>query len=75
MRTVSVLLLGDVAQHFSDKYGIKLAAWQIRRLFTLGLLEPAHRLGPNRVINPRDLPKIEKALKKAGYLPEEVTAE
>jgi hypothetical protein len=68
------MLVGDVAQHFAEKYGVDLAAWQVRRVFNLGLLEPAQRLGPNRVINPRDLPKLERALKKAGYLPEEVTA-
>ena len=74
MRTVNVMFVGDVARHFSEKYTVEVAAWQVRRLFNLGLLEPAQRLGPNRVINTRDLPKIEKALKKAGYLPEEVAA-
>jgi hypothetical protein len=68
------MLVGDVAQYFAEKYNVELAAWQVRRVFNLGLLEPAHRLGPNRVINPRDLPKIERALKRAGYLPEEAAA-
>jgi len=62
------LTLGDVA----DRFGVRI--WQVRRLFERELLPPASRIGMYRVIAERDLPKVEAALRKAGYLREEVTA-
>ena len=45
--------------------------WQVRRLFERGLLPPAPRVGAYRVIAAADLPLVEKALRDAGYLPQE----
>jgi DNA-binding transcriptional MerR regulator len=52
------------------RYGVP--EWQIRRLFERGLLPPAPRVGPYRVIAITDLPKVEEALRAAGYLTEGV---
>jgi len=52
----------------ATRYGVP--PWQIRRLFERGLLPPAPRVGPYRVIAVADLPRVEAALRKAGYLPE-----
>lgn len=62
---VSVLSLGPVAQRF----GVKV--WQVRRLFLRNLVPEPGRIGPYRVIPEQDLPLIEQALRKAGYLPGE----
>jgi DNA-binding transcriptional MerR regulator len=61
------LTVGDVAARCG------VTAWQIRRLFERGLLPPAARLGPYRIIAEADLPKVEAALREAGYLAEGVT--
>jgi hypothetical protein len=45
-------------------------AWKVRRLFERGLLPPAARVGPYRIIPGSELPDVERALKKVGYLPE-----
>ena len=55
--------IGAVAEHF------KCSAWKIRRLFERNLLPPAPRMGTYRIVLVRDLPKVEKALRQAGYLP------
>ncbi len=55
--------LGPVAKHF----GFDL--WVIRRLFLRGLLPPAMRIGSYRVIKVSDLPQVEDALRRGGYLP------
>jgi hypothetical protein len=62
MKEHSFLTVGAVAV----RYGVQ--AWQIRRLFERGLLPPAPRVGPYRVIAVADLPKVEKALRDARYL-------
>ena len=54
---------GGVARRF----GCRL--WQVRRLYERGLLEPAQRAGHLRVVSEADLPVIEAALRRAGYLP------
>jgi DNA-binding transcriptional MerR regulator len=56
------LTIGDVA----DRFGV--AAWKVRRLYERGILPPADRVGPYRVIDPGDLPKVGAALRQAGYL-------
>jgi DNA-binding transcriptional MerR regulator len=56
------LTIGEVAGRFG------VAAWQVRRLFERGILPPADRVGPYRVIEPADLPKVGAALRQAGYL-------
>jgi DNA-binding transcriptional MerR regulator len=58
-----------VAEHFG------VPPWQVRRLFERGILPPATRVGPYRVIDPPDLPKVEVALREAGYLGPENTHE
>jgi DNA-binding transcriptional MerR regulator len=47
---------------------LNCAAWQVRRLFERGLLPPAPRVGPYRVVAASDLPAVEQALRAAGYL-------
>ncbi len=56
------LTVGQAAQHFG------VAEWKIRRLYERRLLPPAARLGTYRVIGPDDLPRVEEALRQAGYL-------
>jgi DNA-binding transcriptional MerR regulator len=56
--------IGQVARRF------RVSAWKVRRLFERGLLPEPARVGAYRVIPPDDLPKIEAALRRAGYLPE-----
>src|SRR5262245_32305485 len=60
----TIYTVGAVAR----RYGCP--AWQIRRLFERGLLPPAARVGAYRVIAASDLPAVEDALRRAGYLPE-----
>jgi hypothetical protein len=57
--------VGSLAHHF----GVK--PWQVRRLFSRGFLPAAARLGPSRVFSADDLPAVEDALRRAGYLPGE----
>jgi DNA-binding transcriptional MerR regulator len=61
----SVYTVGAVARRFG------CTPWQIRRLFERGLLPPASRVGAYRVIAACDLPRVEAALRLAGYLPSE----
>jgi hypothetical protein len=60
----------DVASFYTHN-GFPLKAWQIRRVYETGLLpEPELRLGTYRLIRPCDLPRLENALRRAGYLPD-----
>ena len=43
--------------------------WQLRRLFERGLLPEPPRVGAYRVIAEEDLPRVEEALRRAGYIP------
>jgi DNA-binding transcriptional MerR regulator len=45
--------------------------WKIRRLYQRGLMPPTERIGIYRAIPVEDLPKIEAALRLAGYLKSE----
>jgi hypothetical protein len=63
MSQAAYLTIGPVARRFGCQ------PWQIRRLFERGLLPQAPRVGPYRVIAIAELPRIEEALRKAGYLP------
>ena len=56
------LTVGRVA----ERYGV--STWQVRRLFERGLLPPAPRVGAYRVVAASDLPRVEEALRRAGYL-------
>lgn len=53
---------GDAAKRLG------VPSWKIRRLFERGLLPPPQRAGHLRVIEASDLPKVEEALRQAGYL-------
>jgi DNA-binding transcriptional MerR regulator len=59
----TIYTLGAVA----ERYGLQV--WRVRRLYERGLLPPAERVGTNRVLRESDLPKVEQALRSAGYLP------
>jgi hypothetical protein len=61
----AILTVGAVARRFSCR------PWQIRRLFERGLLPQAARVGAYRVITVADLPCVEAALRRAGYLSQE----
>jgi hypothetical protein len=56
------MTLGQVATR------LKCQSWQVARLYLRGLLPPAARLGRTRVVTEADLPAIERALRKAGYI-------
>jgi DNA-binding transcriptional MerR regulator len=60
----SIFTVGQVARHHGCQ------PWQVRRLFERGLLPPATRVGPYRVVSEADLPAVGDALRAAGYLPE-----
>lgn len=62
MKSQPFLTIGAVATRLGCQ------PWHVRRLFERGLLPPAVRLGVYRVVDEDDLPKIEKALRQAGYL-------
>lgn len=63
-----LMTLGSVAVRFGCQ------TWQVRRLFETGRLPPAQRIGLYRVVPESDLPKIEVALREAGYLKANETA-
>ncbi len=60
--TAGVVTLGDLARHF------KRPAWMIRRLFERRLLAEPERVGAYRVIPVSEIPKVETALRAAGYI-------
>jgi DNA-binding transcriptional MerR regulator len=63
-----VMTMGDVAKQLGCQ------AWQVRRLYERNLLPPAPRVGAYRVVPVQDLPRVEKALRTAGYLPDQARA-
>jgi DNA-binding transcriptional MerR regulator len=63
MPATQLITLGDVARRFN------VPLWKVRRLYERGLLPEPARAGAYRVVSTRDLPKIEAALRRAGYLP------
>jgi hypothetical protein len=65
MATARVMTIGDVAK----LYGIP--AWKVRRVYEVGILPPADRLGPNRIVHAEQLPALERALRGLRYLPAE----
>jgi hypothetical protein len=64
MHDPTVYTTGDIARRFG------VEPWQVRRVFERGLLPPAPRVGPYRVVAGADLLVVERALRTAGYLPE-----
>jgi len=65
MNSNPYLTIGAVAVRFAVR------PWQVRRLFESGHLPEPHRVGAYRVLIEADMPAVEKALREAGYLPEE----
>jgi DNA-binding transcriptional MerR regulator len=63
MSDASVYTTGDVA----ERYGIP--EWRVRRLYERGILPEPARAGTYRLIRAEDLPGVENALRRAGYLP------
>jgi hypothetical protein len=45
-----------------------VGVWAVRRVYEKKLLPDAPRIGQNRLIRGDDLPHLEAALRKAGYL-------
>jgi len=64
-RTVAarMLTLGDIGRVFGRP------TWMIRRLFERGFLPEPARAGMYRVLPECDLPRVEAALRAAGYMP------
>ena len=53
----------------AELFGVR--PWQVRRLYESGRVpEPPARMGAYRLIRPADLPVIQAALVRAGYLEE-----
>ncbi len=48
------------------RYG--LPTWKVRRAIVRGFLAEPARVGPCRVFTPEQLPAVEDALRRAGYL-------
>lgn len=64
--------LGDLARYFERELGVSLPVWKIRRLYERRLLPEPGRIGNYRVVDASDVPAIEDALKRCGYLPDDV---
>lgn len=62
------LTVPEVAKHFG------CAPWKVRRLYERGVFPNPKRAALTRLIDEADLPKIEQALRDAGYLKSEPTA-
>lgn len=62
MSKPTVMTVGDLARHFGCEQQ------HVRRLFTRGVLPEPHRAGPYRLIPVSDMPKVEAALREAGYI-------
>jgi hypothetical protein len=60
-----VFTAGQLGTHFGVPY------WQVDALWRRGLLPEAERVGSYRVVPECDLPKVEAALRRGGYLKEE----
>lgn len=63
--TPPVYTTGDIAR----RYGVEV--WQVRRLYERKMLPPGARAGTYRVVTEAELPAVEDALRRAGYLPTE----
>lgn len=57
-----LLTLGDAATRLGCQ------SWQIRKMYTKGILPEPPRIGGVRVLAEADLPALRAALLKAGYL-------
>lgn len=63
-KTLSVYTIGDLEK----RYGCP--AWAIRSVCNRGLCPAPKRLGAYRIWSEADLPKLEAALRRAGYIEE-----
>lgn len=63
MTVSTYLTIGNVARYFGCQ------PWQVRRAIERKLLDEPPRVGAYRVFVATDLPRIEAALRAAGYLP------
>jgi hypothetical protein len=63
------LTLGQVAQRYPG-----LQVWQVRRIFERRFLPEPQRIAGVRVIPAKDMPKVDKALRDAGYIKETAVA-
>ena len=59
---IEYVTLGEIA----GRYGCQL--WQVRRLFERKIVPEARRIGNYRVVPEMELPGIESALARAGYI-------
>jgi hypothetical protein len=66
-----LLSLSDAGKEIARQHNLRqpVPAWRIRRLFELGILPPAERVGRNRVVTESELPIIAVALSERGWLP------
>jgi hypothetical protein len=62
------VMIGGAARHFG------VPPWKVRRAIERGFYPEPPRMGPFRVIPRSELPVLELALRRAGYLPEPLTA-
>lgn len=67
----AVLAIGDVAALLSERCGCRVETWKIRAAIARGFLAEPPRVGIARAWAQSELPKLERALRKAGYLPSE----
>ena len=63
MQAAPAFTLGDLARRW------KLPLWKVRRPYELKLLPDPPRAGCYRRVTERDLPALEAALRRLGYLP------
>ncbi len=64
----SILTTGVIARRLG------IPEWRVRRLFERRILPDPPRIGGYRAIPAADLPIVERALRRAGYLSSEVAA-
>lgn len=66
----AVLSIGEVAALLSERHGCRVDGWHIRSAIKRGFLKEPARFGISRIFVQGDLPRVEKALVKAGYIGE-----
>ncbi len=62
MQARAIWTIGPLARRFG------VSAWKVRRVFERGLLPEPGRAGCYRILPESDLPALEAALRRAGYL-------
>jgi DNA-binding transcriptional MerR regulator len=64
--------MGITTGEVAKQLGVPL--WCVRRLFERGILRERSRAGHMRLVRQSDVPRIKKALARAGYLPARQTS-